>query len=584
MKPLVLVLIGGLCLATLPSCRKPTEAPPRAAFVPLGLEVSGLLENTPVELYKASGKPVLLYPPLASSNVLLIFPWRPGAEYLLKAGGTALHLRAPERRPLAEVEVFAPLGSPGRRFYLYPGRPPEKPRHFVLPSRESCPEVGFLVTSYRPKLFVSLKEPSGREILRRKLSGEFDRVLLRRRLCLPEKTPRRFVLSAGNARLELAFERRELDLRGKVRLVSWRLPTEESGLSLRYRREGLLAVPNPLFERLGYALGIKARGFSRYEPFAFETLVLENLSGVPLNLIVRADFLDPESRKPVPGFYPPRFGMSGHVRKPLALIYLPPHGKARAVLPIYVKEVPPGEYLARVTVYPLGEEIPVLREARRFGVSRGKPWLAAGLLVILLCGGLYSVAVLGLLKPLLSGFGLRALALVSLAGAVAFGLDFLGGLLSNVLYALLGPFNILVGGLITEVVHYAVFTAVLVLVPRPGFATLSGLLHYLMGTVLFGGLRATDPFFVGFRLLTLEAFLLLFRAYRRPSGGRTVLALGLADALNTLASLILHMTFYRLFFPVWYLWLSILVKGFLYTLFGAFLGARVGRHLRGMER
>ena len=254
------------------------------------------------------------------------------------------------------------------------------------------------------------------------------------------------------------------------------------------------------------------------------------------------------------------------------------------MLPIYVKEVPPGEYLARVAVYPLGEERPVLTETRRFGVSRGKPWLAAGLLAILLCGGLYSMAILGLLKPLLSGFGLRALTLVSLAGAVAFGLDFLGGLLSNILYALLGPFNILVGGLITEVVHYAVFTAVFVLIPRPGFATLSGLLHYLMGTVLFGGLRATDPFFVGFRLLTLETFLLLFRAYRRPSGGRTVLALGLADALNTLASLILHMTFYRLFFPVWYLWLSILVKGFLYTLFGAFLGARIGRHLRDMER
>jgi len=167
---------------------------------------------------------------------------------------------------------------------------------------------------------------------------------------------------------------------------------------------------------------------------------------------------------------------------------------------------------------------------------------------------------------------------------VAFGLDFLGGLLSNILYALLGPFNILVGGLVTEVIHYTVFTAVFLLVPRPGFAILSGLLHYLMGLVLFGGLRATDPFFLGSRLLVLEAFLCLFRTHSRPSGWRTPVALSLADALNTLASLIIHMTFYRLFFPGWYLWLSIVVKGFFYTLIGARIGVRLGRTLLAAER
>jgi len=63
-----------------------------------------------------------------------------------------------------------------------------------------------------------------------------------------------------------------------------------------------------------------------------------------------------------------------------------------------------------------------------------------------------------------------------------------------------------------------------------------------------------------------------------------ILALALADALNTAISLLLHMTFFRLFFPGWYIWLSVVVKGFFYTLIGAWLGVSVGQTLRRVER
>lgn len=582
LKPLsgLFLLILAVSIA---GCRKEKSSPPKALFVPLGIEVSGIPPETPVSLYRASGDLVLRYPPLATRDLLLIFPWRPGEVYRLKAGPTSLVLRAPASRPLATLEVFAPLGSPGKKITVEKKRTALK---LTLLSRREAPEIGLLVTSFVPGLNLSLS--SGNFTQKYFFQGEFARRLLRPRIYLPPEEPRRlrllFQAPGRTAEVDLVLRRRVFDLRGKVQLVSWRLPTEESGLSLRYRREGLLVVPNPLFERLGYLLGLRARGYSRYEPLAYETLEFRNLTDVPLNLVVRGEFLDPKNRKPVKGFYPPRFGMSGHARKPLALVYLPPRGRARAVLPIYARKVPPGEYLALIRVYPLGEKTPILLKTRRIGLTRGSPKLAAGLLLILLAGGTYSLIVFLGLRRLLSGFRLRELSLVALSGAVGFGLDFLGGVLSNILYALLGPFNILVGGLITEVVHYAVFTAVFVLVPRPGFATLSGLLHYLMGTVLFGGLRATDPFFVGFRLLTLETALWIFRVYAHPEGRRTILALGLADALSTLSSLVLHMTFYRLFFPEWYLWLSLLVKGFLYTLVGAALGVRLGLHLREMER
>ncbi|MBX6422949.1 hypothetical protein [Thermosulfurimonas sp. F29] len=572
-----LLVLGFLLFIT--GCER-SPLKPRVIFGPLGLEVYGVPEGTRAELLSANGTILLRYPPLPTENLLLIHPWTPGATYVLRLNGKTFPLRAPKSRVLAELEVFAPLGSPGRRYILYRDGTLSpvnvSDTRLVLFSPNRYPEIGLLITGYAPRLTVEL---SGRKI---ELSGECARRLFRLRPDL-SRSPQKLILKINGHALEFRLERRFFDPARRVHLLAWHIPTEESGLRVRHRREGLLALPNPLFERLGYLLGLKNRGFSRYEPFAYQTVWLQNESDIPLNLVVETEFTDLSGRK-VKGFYPPRWGSGGHVKKPLALVYLPPRGRARAVLPVYVRDVPPGEYRVRVKVRVLGEKHPFLVRERRIGVTRGSTALAAGLLLIMGSGLAFTLVLIFRLRALLAAFSLRELSLVALSGAVAFGLDFLGGLASTVLYAILGPFNILVGGLITEVVHYLVFTAVFILVPKPGFATLSGLLHYLMGTILFGGLRATDPFFLGARLLALETALLLFRAYGNPSGTRTAVALAFADAANTLSSLVLHMAFYRLFFPGWYLWLSVTVKGFLYTLMGSLLGLRLGRTLREIER
>ncbi len=576
-KYLGLILIFLLLLS---ACKK-EEKSPTFTFSALGLEVSGLREKTPVRVFH-EGKLVLSYPAFPSRNVFLVFPWEPGGRYLVLCGKRKFWLTAPPQRPLAEVKIFAPLGSPGKRLVLFPGQKVEE--ELVLFSRKECPEIGLLFTSNVKGL--SLVLPAQKKAL----GGELSRYFYRQRICLKEGKPLPFTLrlepedQKPGVEIVLRLKRKNFSLSREVKLLSWLFPTDETGYTLRVRREGLLVLPNPLFERLGYFLGLKAQGFSRYDPLAYETITLINTGPAPVNVLVKADFFEAETGKPATGFYPPRFGMAGHYRKPLALAYLPPGEKVKVVLPVYAHELKPGSYLARVSLFSFGEEEPFLVKERLIGVTRGSPLLSGALLLILLLGGGFSVLVFLRLKALLRRFSLRELTLLALAGAVAFGLDFLGGMLANVLYALLGPFNILVGGLITEVVHYMVFAALLVLVPRPGFATLKGLLHYLMGLVLFGGVRATDPFFLGFSLLTFELALLVFGAYRRPLSWRTVFSLALADAVNTASSLVLHMTFYRLFFPGWYLALDVVVKGFLYTLLGAWIGLRVGRHLGGFER
>ncbi|WP_022852487.1 hypothetical protein [Thermodesulfatator atlanticus] len=574
-KPLFLLkktLAGFFFLFLICACaRDPVSF--RARFTPLGLEVSGLPPRTTLALYNEAGRLILSYPPLAGPDALLVFPWKPGKTYVLEARGNRLSLKAPATKPFATVSVMAPLGAPERRFLLFPDKTLRE--KFLVSSKDPCAEIGLLVTAYHPGLSLKIADEEDR-------LGEGERRLFRKRLCFEGEKPITLLLETKKARVFFSFTRKYVSLKGKIEIVAWHLPTDESGLSLRYRREGLIVLPNLLFQDLAYRLGIKEKGYSRYLPYAYQTLVLKNKSPIPVNLLLKAEFLDPRTGKSALGFYPPAYG-DGHVKEPVAFAYLAPYGTAKVVLPIY-GEAKPGEYLFRIKVYPLGEKDPVLVEERLVGVTQGKPWLAASLLVIMACGLLFSLYVILGHRRLLKGFSMRELSLMALAGAVAFGLDFLGGTISNILYALLGPFNVLVGGLITEIIHYAVFTAIFVLVPKPGFATLTALIHYLMGVVLYGGMRATDPFFLGAKVLVLEAALFLFLCYKKPQGLRTVIALSVADAVQTFSSLVLHMTFYRLFFPDWYLVLSIGIKGFLYTLFGAALGLKIGGYLKELER
>ncbi len=582
-KGLKVLFLGALLF--LQACGNKALLAPRFQFVPWGLVVSGLPPETPVKLYDAQGHPLLSYPPFAGEEVALFFHWYPERLYRVVLDQKAYMLKAPKAPVVLRLQVFAPLGQKPYELWLQKGQRDLPQKLFILAGQEPCHEIGLLVENLAlEELKVQF---AGQEAT---LKGEFARKLFTQRLCFQgdrrERTLRLGLQGPVNLKTQLGFVFHRVDLKKAVQMLSWRLPTDAFGFIEGHRLEGTLVAPNPFWQKLGYALGIKAKGFSRYDPFAYEALRFKNRLDMPLTLLLKADFLDPKTQKPVPGFYPKRFSSHGF-KQPLALLDLPPRGEGEAVLPIFLdKDIPPGEYQAVVEVYPFGSAKPILILRRHIGVVRGKVSLSLALLVVLIVGSGYSLFILLSLKKIIQRFRLRELTLIALTGAVGFGLDFLGGVASNILYALFGPFNILVGGLVTEVAHYLVLTAVLYLIPQTGVITLSGIITYLMGGFLFGGFRITDPFFVGTRLFVLELALLLFGTVGkgRPSVWPLVLALSLADAVNTAVSLLLHMTFFRLFFPGWYILLSLVVKGFIYTFIGAYLGARVGKVLLRVER
>ncbi len=573
-----------LFVITLAACTHGPKKTPTFRFEPLGLRIIGLAKNTPVRLYNSSGKLILSYPPFSGKEILLIFRWKPNEQYKVVIDKDSYWVKAPQNYIVARLKIFAPLGQKPYEIWLTEGEKNLKLSSFEIAAQTTCSEIGILVENFGNK---PLKVKFDKE--EAVLLGEFSRKFFEQKLCFSRtKTKKLYFSLSGPISIEkfLKFKFNQINLSHAISLVSWHLPTDPYGHIEKYRREGTLVAPNPFWEHLGYLFAIKQKGFSKYDPFAYEALVFKNHIKMPLTLLLKAEFLDPKTKKPVAGFYPKLY--SGHgFKQPIALLDLPPLGEAQAIIPVFLdKTISPGEYLAVVKVYPFGSKKPIFSLKRHFGVVRGSEKVSIYFLSVVILGLFYSFFVLFSFRQIWHRFKLRELILISLSGAVGFGLDFLGGMISTLLYALLGPFNILVGGLITEIAHYSILTAIVYLLPKFGTVTFSGLVTYFMGCLLLGHFAVTDVFFVGAKLCIMEIFLLVFRITKgfEPSKFPLVLALSFADAVNTISSLILHMVFYRLFFPRWYIILSVVIKGFLYTFIGALIGFSFGKLLKKVER
>ncbi len=566
-------------------CGREAQSPPRVRFEPMGIRVCGLDRPASIRLLDDEGKLLLSYPELGS-EAFLFFDWHPSSTYTIEAGRISIKAKAPEVRPFLELRVSAPLGQPPQVFFIPGG--PVRDIPFELTGESGSIDVGILLRSHTDReIEFSLR--GSRHLLSQAFDTYSQTIHLDlenpdQRLDLPLK-----ILSPRTQELNLSFRFHKTDLKGMVELVSWQVPTDAFGSTEAKRLQDTIVLPAPLWERIGYALGLRASGRSKFDPTTFQSLTLKSRLGSHLTVLITSDFFYPGTEKQVEGFYPKEFGPTGGTKKVIAFVDIPAGGKAKAVLPIYIDPaVNPGAYLQRVTVTPLGSRDPVFTAEKELGLMRGSSFFTAALLVIIAVALGYCTFVALRFKHLLSGFNVQALVLIALMGAVGFGLDFLGGMAANVLNAVLGPFNILVGGLITEVTHYLVLTAVLFLIPQWGTVTLSGIVTYLMSGMITGGFGILDILFVGSRLAYAEGMLYLFgiTSSGRIEGRelRLAIALSLADALTTGTSLVLHSTFYRLFFPLWYVALAVAIKGFAYTFIGVRIGLPFGRTLKSMER
>lgn len=195
-------------------------------------------------------------------------------------------------------------------------------------------------------------------------------------------------------------------------------------------------------------------------------------------------------------------------------------------------------------------------------------------------------------RRIFGAFRVSDLVLIALFATMTFVLVvFPGSILGPVFNAVAGPFGFLLQGIFFDVLRVLVLVTLLVLVPLPGTVTLVSVVRYLIGGLAFGGFTPVDLFYLGASVILMETVLYvggvtskrgLLR--RRKIGVVTflyvALLMGLVNGATQYVTYCLNISFYRLYFANWFIWLSVMVSGFLYAVLGTLPGLKLGLRLR----
>ncbi len=586
-------------------------APPaiEAVFTRPGvLEIRNARAIDRIEVREQSGRPVAVARGFGREVFEVRFDWKAKGRYRLIANrGEQLAVTAPVKKPSFALRIHAPLGQNVHEYLL--GSKRLRGRNETIPllaepgeSVDLLVEIEKLTDAATSPLALSIlplqPPPRGPAVdpeVREEaisLGFEFDKrvwqAAIRLGETLPEASAAVALSGAGiDYRVQLAVSRRDIRA-GNLKLAAWEMPCDEQGLFQPGRRPDQVALPNPVWNRIAALFNVQAEQVNYYEPFVHERLDFENRGKQPVNLLLKSQVVDPQSGEQAEYFTAPDFSLSGTAKLVMGYCRVPAGARKSCVLPIFVQpKTPAGTYRRQIEVYAMGTDTALKTLRAPVHVLRSHLAFSAWMVVIVLVSFGWLLAVVLFYRRLVTSFGVRLLTLLSLLGSLQFCLHFGGTLLTSISYAVLGPFNCLVGGLFTEVLTYLLVTAVLYLVPRVGAMTIAGIVSYLMGGILFGSFGLTDILFTGSTIAFRELCLLGFGVTRirppdhyRPPLVRTMLALGLADAASTFSSLTLHSVFYRLFFADWYIALQVVVTGFLYTVIGVYLGRSLGIGLR----
>ncbi len=363
------------------------------------------------------------------------------------------------------------------------------------------------------------------------------------------------------------------------------MPTDEAGIFDARQQPDVISYPRPVLGRLGKWLGVKAEQSDYYEPISYQSVRLRNDGEQTIHLLVSAVNLDTTSGSPVPFLAPPDEFNAGTNRS-FAFASLAPQNSTDVPLPIFFNPSIAqegasrgfqgrGSYEREIEVRVWGSDTTILRAARPLHITTPNQQA----LVITACAFAGTLAGLvlffGFHRSIFSRFTTKRLILVALFGTTIFvTVSIPSTLLANLVSALLGPASFLVTGLINETLYYALLTALLMLVPKPGVITLVSLARLLLGGVVLGLFNPITLVYTGVSVLLLET------GFKIARNGRHLLPLALAfgacDSIAVYVDFQISMTLYRLFYAEWYIVSRCVVDGFIYTFVGVLLGRRLG--------
>lgn len=325
------------------------------------------------------------------------------------------------------------------------------------------------------------------------------------------------------------------------------------------------------------------------EPATHVLIELRNPKKDVRSLRFRAELIDRETGKPLPGLVTP----AGHSGMAVAaegateaVISMDGNIVQGIVLPLYVDpfQIEEGDYSLRTTVW--DEASSRTNESPLTVVKKRNVGLFALSFATLCAVGilLFSGKLCRRIKTLGAGGDIAVALFASLAfGSVVLPVTLLG----DFLHVFLGPFSSLVTGLLSGVLQYLLLFALLTLFRRPGVAALFFLMKWLLAGILFGRFTPVSALNYAVYIGILETVLYLSGFYRMKEISTSkalgiALLVGTADMAITFLNLEQLMFFYRLYYADWFIGLFVIVNGLLYSSMGAWLGMKLGKKLSGV--
>lgn len=579
-------------------------------FLPNGnLQIKTTSDVRHVLVMDSHNNTVAECPIFGGESIDIRFPWLVSELYKISFDNKNVgEINAPAFKPKYHVKIHAPVGQKTYDYYLS-GIPAEAPDSIITVAMhanesadiifevEKLDDTGVVQSTIRVASISpdtsKLKLLPSTLIDSSFLEYEFDKKSWSLQASvskntLVEKTALKADITIGDWHQSYIMEFCHLPAgTDSVQIVNWTLPADENGVSSSRQSSGTILLPNTLWNYLSSWFGVNIKSINFFKPFTYQTIRLKNNSSEPIGLMLTGEITDLITDRESPYFKAPDNQFTGGTDKIISFLTIPPNETETCVLPVYVaQDMPSGAFKSRITVQRLGSDHIIKQIENSVTVVCGNKVFTAWTIGIGLISIGWLFATFFLYRYIVKSLGLRILVLLSLLGSLQFCLSFVGRIISSFMYAILGPFNCLVGGLLTEVLTYLLITSILFLVPRVGAMTLAGIVHYIMGGILFGSFGLTDILFLGSGIAFREMLLFTFgvthfkQPTRPPAIVPMMLALGIADAASTFTSLTLNAVFYRLYFADWYIFLNVFITGFFYTTIGVYLGKSLGQSLR----
>lgn len=385
----------------------------------------------------------------------------------------------------------------------------------------------------------------------------------------------------------------ETQLSGLLSVSDIAIPAPAEGAPSPPIRDHEIRLPDTTWSTIESWFGIPPAQVHADVPYSLARVTLENRSEQSLPVILGLQVDDVASGVQVAAFRPSAWMAGGGPQSPAVVRHLTvPPGTSQVTLPIFVRpEVMPGTYTLSLNGTLLGSSTELFQNATPLRVIAPRSAVSLTFLATIILALMALIVVIVGWRPLIAQMSAGELISLTLLAALLAGGSFATGAMNVVLAAVLGPFNVFVGELASELWSAGIFTLALCLRPRPGTYMLLYLIQALVRGLMVGQLQVLDWLIAGSAIAIAESLLVVtgatlgtkVAAEKSLFGIRLVMALALAGATSTWVQLSLGMSLYRLHYADWYLLATVLITGFGFTALGIWLALPLGLRARRLH-